>query len=165
MIEQIQPWTNVAENHSDVLQALAANLFITFEGDHRETTASTAQECSGTFSQALETTPCQPEIKFAEAMIKVLDRRHVTDQCSTMVSESGPLQACKRKLLASATLSSTRASSSVPGRLPVGHCQWYPPRRVPVAASSARASGRTVTVTLCEPKSTLAVAVTLHWQY
>ena len=54
-----------------------------------------------TFSQAVETTPCP--IKLAEAITgKVLDRRYVTDQRSSVVS--GPLQARPILIQAQATL-------------------------------------------------------------
>ena len=79
-----EPTTNVAENHNDVLQA--ANLFI--RGPPRDRLFNCQFARAGAFSQAFETTPCQ--IKVAKA-IKVLDRRYVTDQCSSVVA--GPLQA------------------------------------------------------------------------
>jgi hypothetical protein len=83
-----EPTTNVAENHNDVLQA--ATLFIMIiRGSPRDHFFNcTLLARAGTFSQAFETTPCQ--IKLAKA-IKVLDRRYVTDQCSSVVA--GPLQA------------------------------------------------------------------------
>jgi hypothetical protein len=79
-----EPTTNVAKNHNDVLQA--ANLFI--RGSPRDPGHFfNRRDCAraGTFSQAFETTPCQ--IKLAKA-IKVLDldRRYVTDQCSSVVA-------------------------------------------------------------------------------
>ena len=88
-----EPTTNVAENHNDVLQA--ANLFI--RGSPRDHFFNCA--IAGTFSQAFETTACQ--IKLAKA-IKVLDRRYVTDQCSSVVA--GPLQARPILIQAQATL-------------------------------------------------------------
>ena len=73
----------------------AADLFI--RGSPRDHFFNCAR--AGTFSQAFETAPCQ--VKLAKA-IKVLGRRDVTDQCSSVVA--GQLQARPILIQAQATL-------------------------------------------------------------
>jgi hypothetical protein len=84
---------NVAENHSDVLQAAPAdhNLKGITERSLRQLRKSRLR--AGAFSQAFETAPCQIKLAKAIKVLVVLDRRYVTasDQCSTVAA--GPLQA------------------------------------------------------------------------
>ncbi len=79
--QNAEPPTTVAENHNDVPQT--ANLFI--RGSPRDHFFNCTR--AGTFSQAFETKPCQ--IKLSKA-IKVVDRRYVTDQCSSVVADALP---------------------------------------------------------------------------
>jgi hypothetical protein len=116
--------TNVAENHNDVLQAANFKLFI--RGSPRDHFFNCAR--AGTFSRAFETAPCQ--IKLAKA-IKVLDRRYVADQFSSVVA--GPpgtmaLQARPILIQAQATLISLPSNHTEEriirkheGTMPISH--------------------------------------------
>jgi hypothetical protein len=81
-----EPTTNVAENHNDVASDVLQAAYLFIRGSQRDHFFNCAR--AGSFSQALETAPCQ--IKLAKA-IKVLDRRYVSDQCLSVVTVGGTI--------------------------------------------------------------------------
>jgi hypothetical protein len=94
-----EPTTNVAENHNDVLQT--ANLLI--RGSPRDHFFNCARALQEPFHKPLKQRRARSNFKLAKAInLKVLDRRYVTDQCSSVLA--GPRQARRILIQAQATL-------------------------------------------------------------